>query len=148
KVKSQVEDAVKHDGKVIAGGNVFTLNNGSGYFFEPTVIQYASDNMKITTEETFGPVAPIYTFKTEEEIVERANHPEYGLAAYCYTQDIGRGLRMMRALQFGIVGINDPAPIVVQAPFGGMKESGMGKEGGWYGLEEYLEKKFVSIYIK
>ncbi|KOS62158.1 NAD-dependent succinate-semialdehyde dehydrogenase [Lysinibacillus agricola] len=148
KVKSQVEDAVKHDGKVIAGGNVFTLNNGSGYFFEPTVIQYASDNMKITTEETFGPVAPIYTFQTEEEVVERANHPEYGLAAYCYTRDIGRGLRMMRALEFGIVGINDPAPVVVQAPFGGMKESGMGKEGGWYGLEEYLEKKFVSIYLK
>ena len=148
KVKHQVEDAVKHGGKVLSGGNVFTLENGSGYFFEPTVIQYASDDMQITTEETFGPVAPIYTFKTEEEVVERANHAEYGLAAYCYTKDLGRGLRMMRALEFGIVGINDPAPAVVQAPFGGVKESGMGKEGGKYGLEDYLEEKYVSIYMK
>lgn len=148
KVQSQVEDAVKHNGKVISGGKVFTTNNESGYFFEPTVIQYANDDMQITTEETFGPVAPIYTFKTEEEVVARANHAEYGLAAYCYTKDLGRGLRMMRALEYGIVGINDPTPAVVQSPFGGMKESGMGKEGGKYGLEEYLEEKFVSIYIK
>lgn len=148
KVKSQVEDAVKNNGKIIAGGNVFTPENGKGYFFEPTVIQYAHDDMQITTEETFGPVAPIYTFKTEEEVVERANHAEYGLAAYCYTKDLGRGLRMSRALEYGIVGINDAAPAVVQAPFGGVKESGMGKEGGKYGLEEYLEEKFVSISMK
>ncbi|RKJ25087.1 aldehyde dehydrogenase family protein, partial [Butyricicoccus sp. 1XD8-22] len=70
----------------------------------------------------------------------------YGLAAYCYTKDLGRGLRMMKELEFGIIGINDPAPIVIQAPFGGIKESGMGKEGGKFGLEEYLEEKFVSIY--
>lgn len=148
KVQSQVEDAVKNNGKVVAGGKVFTPKQGTGYFFEPTVIQYANDDMAITTEETFGPVAPVYSFKTEEEVVERANHAEYGLAAYCYTKDLGRGLRMMRALDFGIVGINDPAPAVVQAPFGGFKESGTGKEGGKYGLEEYLEEKFVSMYMK
>lgn len=148
KVKSHVENAVKQGGKVIAGGNVCAVGNGEGYFFEPTVIQYATDDMQITTEETFGPVAPIYTFKTEEEIVERANHKEYGLAAYCYTKDLGRGMRMMRALAYGIVGINDPAPAVVQAPFGGMKESGMGKEGGKYGLEDFLEEKFVSINME
>ncbi|WP_342511392.1 NAD-dependent succinate-semialdehyde dehydrogenase [Sporosarcina sp. FSL K6-1522] len=148
KVQHQVEDAVKQGGKVLTGGKIFTLEKESGYFFEPTVIHYANDRMQITTEETFGPVAPIYTFQTEEEVVERANHAEYGLAAYCYTKDLGRGLRMMRALEFGIVGINDPAPAVVQAPFGGVKESGTGKEGGKYGLEEYLEEKYVSIYMK
>ncbi|MFC5587957.1 NAD-dependent succinate-semialdehyde dehydrogenase [Sporosarcina soli] len=148
KVENHVENAVKQGGKLISGGNVFTHKNDSGYFFEPTVIQYANDQMQITTEETFGPVAPIYTFKTEAEVVERANHAEYGLAAYCYTKDLSRGLRMMRALEYGIVGINDPAPAVVQAPFGGVKESGMGKEGGKYGLEDYLEEKYVSINMK
>lgn len=148
KVQSQVDDAVKRDGKVLTGGNILAAKDKSGYFFEPTVIQHAHDEMKITTEETFGPVAPIYTFKSEEEIIERANHAEYGLAAYCYTSDLGRGMRMMRALDYGIVGINDPAPAVVQAPFGGFKESGMGKEGGKYGLQEYLEEKFVSINMK
>lgn len=148
KVAQHVENAVKQGGKLISGGNVFTHKNDSGYFFEPTVIQYANDQMQITTEETFGPIAPIYTFKTEAEVVERANHAEYGLAAYCYTKDLSRGLRMMRALEYGIVGINDPAPAVVQAPFGGVKESGMGKEGGKYGLEDYLEEKYVSINMK
>ena len=98
---------------------------------------------KLRQKRHFGPVAPIYTFVTEEEVVERANHAEYGLAAYCYTKDLSRGFRMMRALEYGIVGINDPAPAVVQAPFGGVKESGMGKEGGKYGLEDYLEEKYV-----
>lgn len=148
KVENHVENAVEQGGKLISGGNVFTHENDSGYFFEPTVIQYANDQMQITTEETFGPVAPIYTFKTEDEVVERANHAEYGLAAYCYTKDLSRGLRMMRALEYGIVGINDSAPAVVQAPFGGVKESGMGKEGGKYGLEDYLEEKYVSINMK
>jgi succinate-semialdehyde dehydrogenase/glutarate-semialdehyde dehydrogenase len=148
KVANHVENAVKQGGKLISGGNVFAHKNDSGYFFEPTVIQYANDHMQITTEETFGPVAPIYTFKTEAEVVERANHADYGLAAYCYTKDLSRGLRMMRALEYGIVGINDPAPAVVQAPFGGVKESGMGKEGGKYGLEDYLEEKYVSINMK
>lgn len=148
KVKFHVENAVEQGGKVISGGQVFPHKNADGYFFEPTIIQYAKDHMQITTEETFGPVAPIYTFITEEEVVKRANHAEYGLAAYCFTKDLSRGLRMMRALEYGIVGINDSTPAVVQAPFGGVKESGIGKEGGKYGLEEYLEEKFVSIYMK
>lgn len=148
KVKAQVEDAVENNAKVLCGGNVYKENDLKGYFYEPTVIQYANENMKIATEETFGPVAPIFTFKEEEEVVERANGSSYGLAAYCFTKDLGRGLRMMKELDFGIVGINDSLPIVVQAPFGGVKESGMGKEGGKYGLEEYLEEKFVSISTK
>lgn len=145
KVASQVEDAVKHNAQVVCGGKVHTADNIDGYFYEPTVLAGASENMEIATEETFGPVAPIFSFSTEEEIVEKANHKEYGLAAYCFTNDLGRGLRMMRELEYGIVGINDPTPVVIQAPFGGMKESGMGKEGGKYGIEEYLNEKYVSI---
>lgn len=142
KVSSHVEDAKKHNGKVLCGGKAI---GGEQNFYEPTVIQYANDEMKIATEETFGPVAPIFTFKTEEEVAERANHASYGLAAYCFTNDLGRGLRMMQELEFGIVGINDPTPITIQAPFGGVKESGIGKEGGKYGLLEYLEEKYVSM---
>ncbi|RST76963.1 NAD-dependent succinate-semialdehyde dehydrogenase [Siminovitchia acidinfaciens] len=146
KMKEQVEDAVKNNAKVVTGGNVYDYEDGDGYFFEPTVILNATDDMVIASEETFGPIAPVFTFESEEEIVEKANNTLYGLAAYCYTKNLGRGLRMMKELEFGIIGINDPAPIVIQAPFGGIKESGMGKEGGKFGLEEYLEEKFVSIY--
>lgn len=145
KVAAQVEDAIEHNGKVICGGKVHTADHIDGYFYEPTVISGATDEMEIATEETFGPVAPVFIFKTEEEAVKRANHKEYGLATYCFTSDLGRGMRMMRELEYGIIGINDPAPIVIQAPFGGVKESGMGKEGGKYGLEEYLIEKYVSI---
>ncbi len=145
-MKNQVADAVKNNAEVVAGGKVFNYENGDGYFFEPTVLLNATDDMVIATEETFGPIAPVFTFESEEEIIEKANSTLYGLAAYCYTKDLGRGLRMMKELEFGIIGINDPAPIVIQAPFGGIKESGMGKEGGKFGLEEYLEEKFVSIY--
>ncbi|MEI3611344.1 NAD-dependent succinate-semialdehyde dehydrogenase [Pseudogracilibacillus sp. SO30301A] len=148
KIAAQVEDAVKNNGKILQGGNIHKPEEGSGYFYEPTVIQYATEEMQIATEETFGPVAPIFPFSSEEEVIEKANHKQYGLAAYCYTKDMGCGLRMMKALEYGIVGINDPAPIVIQAPFGGVKESGIGKEGGKYGLEEYMEEKFVSIGMK
>ncbi|HLR68727.1 MAG TPA: NAD-dependent succinate-semialdehyde dehydrogenase [Virgibacillus sp.] len=149
KVKEQVEDARNNNGKVLCGGKEADLNQDvNGHFYEPTVIQYANDQMRIATEETFGPVAPIFTFKDEDEVIKRANHDSYGLAAYCFTQDLGRGLRMMQELDYGIVGINDSLPIVIQAPFGGVKESGMGKEGGKYGLEEYLEEKYVSLSTK
>ena len=148
KVAEQVEDALKHNGKVACGGNISNPDGLKGHFYEPTVIVHANDQMQIATEETFGPVAPVFTFKNEAEITERANHKEYGLAAYCFTKDLGRGLRMMRELEYGIVGINDPRPVVIQAPFGGVKESGMGKEGGKYGLEQYLVEKFVSIDMK
>lgn len=146
KVADQVKDAREHNGTVLCGGNSVTVGNGKGYFYEPTVIQYANENMKIATEETFGPIAPIFSFKTEKEVIEKANNSIYGLAAYCFTKDMGRGFRVMEKLEYGIVGINDPTPIATQAPFGGVKESGMGKEGGKYGLVEYLEEKYVSIY--
>ncbi|UOQ92406.1 NAD-dependent succinate-semialdehyde dehydrogenase [Halobacillus shinanisalinarum] len=146
KVESHVEDARKHNGVVLCGGKRYTGNLPNGHFYEPTVINQAHDQMKIAQEETFGPVAPIFTFKDEAEIIERANHASYGLAAYCFTKDLARGHRMMRELEYGIVGINDPLPIVAQAPFGGIKESGIGKEGGKSGMMEYLEEKFVSIH--
>lgn len=145
KVNEQIVDAVDKGGKVIHGGKEYEPKRGDGYFYEPTIVQHATEDMKIASEETFGPVAPIFSFRTEEEVIEKANHESYGLAAYCFTNDLGRGLRMIRELEFGIVGLNDPTPIVIQAPFGGVKESGIGNEGGKYGLDEYLEEKFVSI---
>lgn len=148
KVTLQIEDAVKLDGKVLCGGNVHEKSSGGGSFFEPTVIQHASEEMLIASEETFGPVAPIFTFKDEAEAIEKANHPTYGLAAYCFTNDLGRSRRMMQQLEFGIIGINDTSPGGVQAPFGGIKESGIGKEGGQYGIREYLEEKAISIRTK
>lgn len=145
KVKDQVKDALNHDGKILYGGEEAYIDGNSGYFYKPTVIQNANENMKIATEETFGPIAPIFSFSSEKEAIERANESVYGLAAYCFTKDLGRSFRVLEQLDYGIIGINDAAPITIQAPFGGIKESGMGKEGGKYGLEEYLEKKYVSI---
>src|SRR5699024_2775773 len=136
KVNEQIVDAVDKGGKVIHGGKEYEPKRDDGYFYEPTIVQHATEDMKIASEETFGPVAPIFSFRTEEEVIEKANHESYGLAAYCFTNDLGRGLRMIRELEFGIVGLNDPTPIVIQAPFGGVKESGIGNEGGKYGLDE------------
>lgn len=145
KVESHVQDALAHNGKLLCGGKRYESEGLNGYFYEPTVINYANEEMKIATEETFGPVAPIFSFSSEEEVIEKANQTNYGLAAYCFTIDLGKAFRMMKALEYGIVGINDPAPIVVQAPFGGYKESGIGREGGRSGILEYVEEKFVSI---
>lgn len=146
KVVEHIEDAVQHGGQILCGGSRAETDY-KGHFFQPTVINYANDQMKIAKEETFGPVAPIFIFKTEEEVIEKANNTNYGLAAYCFTKDLGRAYRMMEALEYGIVGINDPIPTTAQAPFGGVKESGMGREGGKHGIEDYLEIKFVSINV-
>ncbi|MFS0864000.1 NAD-dependent succinate-semialdehyde dehydrogenase [Fredinandcohnia sp. 179-A 10B2 NHS] len=147
KVEEHVEDALQNNGKLLCGGKQAFKEGLKGSFYEPTVIQGANENMKILSEETFGPVAPIISFSSEEEVVKKANHKLYGLASYCYTKDLSRALRIMRELDYGIVGINDPTPVVAQAPFGGVKESGIGREGGKYGLEEYLEEKYVSIQM-
>ncbi|MCH1625778.1 NAD-dependent succinate-semialdehyde dehydrogenase [Fredinandcohnia quinoae] len=147
KVEEHVQDALELNGKLLCGGKRMTLPDLPGSFYEPTVIHGANENMKIITEETFGPVAPIIPFSTEEEVLTKVNHKQYGLASYLYTKDLSRAFRIMRELDYGIIGINDPTPIVAQAPFGGVKESGIGREGGKYGLEEYLEEKFVSIQI-
>ncbi|WP_284143976.1 aldehyde dehydrogenase family protein [Peribacillus frigoritolerans] len=114
--------------------------------YEPTVMGGVNKDMLITYQKTFGPVAPIIPFDTEEEVIELANNTEYGLAAYFYTQNISRGVRVSEALEFGIIGYNDAIPTVVQKPpFGGMKESGMGREGGHQGLEEYLGENYISM---
>ncbi|MFY0758005.1 NAD-dependent succinate-semialdehyde dehydrogenase [Metabacillus dongyingensis] len=146
KVIEHVEDAEQKGGLIVCGGKKVE-NYDKGVFYEPTVIQNANESMKIATEETFGPVVPIFTFKTEEEAIERANHPDYGLASYCFTSDLNRAFRVMESLEYGIIGINDSMPTTAQAPFGGVKESGVGREGGKYGIKEYLEEKFVSLNI-
>jgi succinate-semialdehyde dehydrogenase/glutarate-semialdehyde dehydrogenase len=143
KVESQVADALSKGASLLCGGE--RVVDQSGHFFEPTVLGNVTEEMWISFEETFGPVAPIYTFETEEEVIEKANSTEYGLAAYLYTNDISRAIRISEALEFGIIGLNDAVPGVAQAPFGGIKHSGYGREGGYQGLEEYLEEKYISI---
>ncbi len=142
KVSEHVEDARRRGAKVLCGGGVKDAR-----WFEPTVLTGVAPESRILREETFGPVAPVVPFKTEEEVVRLANDTPYGLAAYFYTKDVSRLFRVAEALEYGIVGANDPSPGVPQAPFGGMKESGMGREGGKWGLEEYVEVKHVSIGI-
>lgn len=143
KVQDHVEDAVAAGAKVLCGGS--RVEDRSGNFFAPTVLLGVTPSMRVMTEETFGPVAPVLAFDTEEEAIRLANDTPYGLAAYAYTRDLGRAMRLADGLEYGIVGINDPTPTVVQAPFGGIKESGVGREGGKYGLEAYLELKYVSL---
>lgn len=143
KVDSQVQDAVKKGGKVAYGGQI--LNNNGGHYYEPTVITDVTDDMICMSEETFGPLVPISTFIDEKEVIKRANNTPFGLAAYVYTENIGKAIRISEALEYGIVGLNDGAPSTPQAPFGGWKESGIGREGGYQGIEDYLETKYISI---
>jgi succinate-semialdehyde dehydrogenase/glutarate-semialdehyde dehydrogenase len=145
KVKEQIEDAVGKGGEIIIGGN--RTNLAGGCYFEPTIISNASDEMLCMNEETFGPLAPVTTFKTEGEVIDRANHTNYGLAAYVFTENLSRAIRISEKLEYGIVGLNDGLPTVAQAPFGGVKESGIGREGGHYGIGEYLDVKYVSIAL-
>lgn len=144
KVEEHVNDAVSKGATVVAGGEAAALG---GLFYKPTILSNVTSEMLITSDETFGPVAPIYTFETEEEAIQMANDTQYGLAAYYYTKDLGRATRVGEKLDYGIIGVNDPAPTTVQAPFGGMKESGVGREGGHQGLSGFLEEKYLSINI-
>ncbi|WP_088044224.1 NAD-dependent succinate-semialdehyde dehydrogenase [Bacillus sp. EAC] len=143
KVKTLVDDATKNGGKVVYSGNKPAEENG--YYFAPTILTGITDEMDCMKEEIFGPLAPISTFKTEEEVIERANNSVYGLAAYVYTENLSRSFRITEALEYGIIGLNDALPSAVQVPFGGYKESGLGREGGHYGIEEFLEVKYISI---
>lgn len=145
KVENHVEDALDKGARLLSGGQKLEGELSDGLFYEPTVLSEVNHNMLITHEETFGPVAPIISFDTEEEVLQHANKTDYGLAAYFYTRDLSRATRVSEALEFGIIGMNDAMPTVAQAPFGGMKESGMGREGGHQGLDEYLEEKFISM---
>jgi succinate-semialdehyde dehydrogenase / glutarate-semialdehyde dehydrogenase len=142
KVEAHIADAVKKGAKVVTGGKRAAQG---GSFFEPTVLADVTTDMVITKEETFGPVAPLYRFKTEAEAVEMANDTEFGLASYFYSRDIGRIWRVAEALEYGIVGINEGIISTEIAPFGGMKESGIGREGSKYGIEEFLEVKYLCM---
>ncbi len=140
KVQKHIDDAVSKGAKVVTGGKA-----GKGLFFEPTVLTDVSEDMICMTDETFGPLAPISTFKTQEEAIERANDSIYGLAAYVFTENITRGIQICEQLEYGIVGLNDGVPSTPQAPFGGFKQSGLGREGGQQGIEEFLEVKYISV---
>ena len=142
KVESHVKDAVSKGAKVAVGGNRHALG---GTFFEPTVLTDVNTQMRVAREETFGPVAPLFRFRTEDEAVQIANDTEFGLAAYFYGRDIGRVWRVAEALEFGIVGINTGLISTEVAPFGGVKESGIGREGSKYGLDEFLEIKYLCM---
>ncbi len=148
KVERQVTDAVGKGATVGCGGHRL-IDDGldKGHFFAPTVLTGVTPEMRIYREETFGPVAPIIAFDDDEEAITMANDTHYGLAAYVYTQNISRAHRMFERLRFGIVGINDINPTAAAAPFGGMKESGLGREGGREGIAEYLETKLGGFSV-
>ena len=142
KVEEHIADAIAKGARVVTGGK---RHAKGGTFFEPTVLADVKTNMKVTHEETFGPVAPLFRFKTEQELIKLANDTEYGLASYFYSRDIGRIWRVAEALEYGMVGINVGIISNEVAPFGGVKESGIGREGSKYGIEEFLEVKYLCM---
>lgn len=142
KVEEHISDAVAKGGRVIMGGRRHALG---GTFFQPTIIVDATPEMTMAREETFGPVAPLFRFSTEEDAIRLANDTEFGLAAYFYTRDLGRVWRVAEAVEYGIVGINTGLISTEIAPFGGVKESGIGREGSKYGIEDYLEIKYLCM---
>ncbi len=142
KVEEHVSDAVGKGATIMIGGKRHELG---GLFYQPTVLAGCNANMKIAHEETFGPVAPLFRFETEEEVIRLANDSDVGLAGYFYARDIGRVFRVAEAMEVGLVGVNDGLISVEVAPFGGVKESGLGREGSKYGVDEYLEIKYVSL---
>jgi succinate-semialdehyde dehydrogenase / glutarate-semialdehyde dehydrogenase len=142
KVEELIADAVAKGGKVETGGKRHELGQS---FFQPTVISGATSDMRFSREEIFGPVSPIFKFTDEEEAIGLANDTEYGLACYFYTQDLGQSFRVMEGLKYGLVGVNEGVITTPEAPFGGMKESGLGSEGGREGILEYLDTKYICV---
>ncbi len=142
KIEEHIADAVAKGGKIVTGGKRHKLG---GSFFEPTVVTGATSKMLVAREETFGPLAPVFRFKTEKDAIKMANDTEFGLAAYFYARDVGRVWRVAEALEYGIVGINEGIISTEVAPFGGVKESGVGREGSHYGIDEFLEVKYMCM---
>jgi succinate-semialdehyde dehydrogenase/glutarate-semialdehyde dehydrogenase len=142
KVQKHIADAISKGAKVVTGGKVA---NQGGTFFEPTVLANANNSMLVAYEETFGPVAPVIPFDSDEEVVQLANHSQFGLASYFYSRDIGRIWKVSEALEFGMVGVNTGLFSNEVGPFGGIKQSGLGREGSSWGIDEYLEMKYVCV---
>ncbi|GAB3805532.1 NAD-dependent succinate-semialdehyde dehydrogenase [Virgibacillus kimchii] len=147
KVHSHMEDAVERGAEVISGGGYWE-GDLNGHFYNPTILSNIDDDMKIMNEETFGPIIPIQTFKDEDDVIQKANDTDYGLAAYIFTENTNQAIKASEKLDYGIVGVNDVFPAMPEAPFGGIKQSGIGKEGGHHGMAEFLEEKYVSICIE
>jgi succinate-semialdehyde dehydrogenase/glutarate-semialdehyde dehydrogenase len=142
KVEELVKDALDRGASRVVGGERL---DGPGYFYAPTVLSDIPDDARLLREEIFGPVAPVKSFASEQEAVRWANDTEYGLVAYLYTRDLGRAFRVMEGLEYGMVGVNQGMVSNPAAPFGGIKHSGFGREGGYEGIEEYLETKYCAI---
>jgi succinate-semialdehyde dehydrogenase/glutarate-semialdehyde dehydrogenase len=143
-MRAFVADATERGGRVLAGGNAV---EDRGYYYEPTVIADVDPGARVFTDEIFGPIAPIASFSNEQEALAIANSTQYGLAAYVYTSDMRRCFRVVEALEFGMVGLNQGIVSNPAAPFGGMKQSGVGREGGREGIEEYLETKYIAANV-
>ena len=142
KINEFVADAKAKGGEVVTGGGQHARG---GLFYQPTVIADATPEMRFSKEEIFGPIAPLYRFETEDEAVKAANDTDYGLAAYAYTRDVARVFRLQDRLEYGLIGINEVLIVSPEIPFGGLKESGLGKEGSWQGIDDYLDTKFMCI---
>jgi succinate-semialdehyde dehydrogenase/glutarate-semialdehyde dehydrogenase len=144
KVAELVDDAVSRGAKALTGGHV---RDGAGYFYDPTVLADVPGDAHLLKEEIFGPVAPVRAFDSEDEAIRAANDTEFGLVSYVYTRDIKRALRVVEQLETGMIGLNQGLVSNPAAPFGGIKHSGFGREGGPEGIQEYLETKYVAINL-
>ncbi|MFV0386496.1 NAD-dependent succinate-semialdehyde dehydrogenase [Paracoccus sp. (in: a-proteobacteria)] len=142
KVEEHVRDVLDHGGALLTGGERM-----GGLFYKPTIVTGVTDGMKVATEETFGPLAPLFRFETEEEVIEKANATIFGLASYFYARDVGRITRVQEGLEYGIVGVNTGIISTEVAPFGGIKQSGLGREGSRHGIDDFLEMKYVCLSI-
>lgn len=142
KVQEHIDDAIQKGAELVSGGQAAELGE---LFFQPTIVKNVTQDMKVATEETFGPLAPVFKFKTEEEVLHYANSTEFGLASYFYTQDLGRAFRVSAGLEVGMVAVNSGTLSNEAAPFGGVKQSGLGREGSKYGIEDYVETKYVLL---
>lgn len=145
KVERHVSDALAKGAKVVRGG--MRIDRGPGTLHAPTLLTEASDAMLLAQEETFGPVAAVWRFRDESELMPRLNHPSYGLTGYCYTRDIGRAFRTSKAMRVGFIGLNDRRPQGPEVPLGGVRDSGLGREGGRWGIEEFLTMKYLSLRL-
>jgi succinate-semialdehyde dehydrogenase / glutarate-semialdehyde dehydrogenase len=147
KVTELVGDAVDRGARVLTGGGPLSGPAHPGYFFEPTVLAEVSDDARLLSEEIFGPVAPVATFTSDEQALAAANRTEYGLVSYVYTRDLSRAFRVCEGLESGMIGLNQGVVSNPAAPFGGVKQSGFGREGGFEGIGEYLETKYVAMGV-